>query len=107
MGLRFRKSITLIPGLVSLNISKTDISLSLGPKGKSINVSSNGDVHGNIGFGKGASYRKKLGNILPKGEGTKTYKKYLSYVVGAIVVLYLAYQFAGPVIGKLFGAAAK
>ncbi|MBQ9422026.1 MAG: DUF4236 domain-containing protein, partial [Pyramidobacter sp.] len=35
MGLRFRKSIPIIPGLVTLNISKTGVSFTLGPKGKS------------------------------------------------------------------------
>ena len=41
MGLRFRKSIKILPG-VSINISKTGVSATIGPKGKSINVGTNG-----------------------------------------------------------------
>ena len=106
MGLRFRKSITLIPGLVTLNISKTGVSLSLGPKGKNINVGTGG-VYGNLSLGKGMSYRKKLTDLLPKGEGTTKFKKYLRYVLMGIIALYVLYQYAGPFIGRLFGAAAK
>ena len=73
MGLRFRKSITLIPGLVTLNISKTGISFSLGPRGKSISVGTGG-VYGNLSLGKGMSYRKKLTDLLPKGAGTQVDK---------------------------------
>ena len=106
MGLRFRKSITLIPGLVTLNISKTGVSLSLGPKGKNINVGTGG-VYGNIGLGKGMSYRKKLTDLLPKGEGTSTFKKYLKIVMTVIVVLYVLFSYAWPFISKIFAPAAK
>ncbi|MBP5212446.1 MAG: DUF4236 domain-containing protein [Pyramidobacter sp.] len=106
MGLRFRKSITLIPGLVTLNISKTGVSLSLGPRGKSISVGTGG-VYGNIGLGKGMSYRKKLTDLLPKGEGTKKFKTYLKYVMMVIIALYVLYQYAGPFISKIFAPAAK
>ena len=100
MGLRFRKSIPIIPGLVTLNISKTGVSFTLGPKGKSISVGTGG-VYGNM------SYRKKLTDLLPKGEGTTKFKKYLRYVLMGIIALYVLYQYAGPFIGRLFGAAAK
>ncbi len=106
MGLRFRKSIPIIPGLVTLNISKTGVSFTLGPKGKSISVGTGG-VYGNIGLGKGMSYRKKLTDLLPKGEGTTKFKKYLRYVLMGVIALYVLYQYAAPFIGRLFGAAAK
>lgn len=41
MGIRFHKSARLAPG-VRLNVSKTGPSLSLGPRGASVNVSRNG-----------------------------------------------------------------
>ena len=53
------------------------------------------------------SYRKKLTDLLPKGEGTTKFKKYLRYVLMGIIALYVLYQYAGPFIGRLFGAAAK
>jgi len=55
MGFRFRKSIRLIPG-VRLNISKTGISTSIGPRGATINVGKRG-VRGTVGLpGSGLSY---------------------------------------------------
>ena len=106
MGLRFRKSITLIPGLVTLNISKTGSSFSLGPRGKSISVGTGG-VYGNLSLGKGMSYRKKLTDLLPKGAGTSTFKKYLKIVMTVVIILYVVFQYAWPFISKIFAPAAK
>ncbi len=59
MGLRFRKSITLMPG-VRVNLGLRGASLSVGPRGASVNVSSRG-VYGNVGIpGTGVSYRTRL-----------------------------------------------
>ena len=58
MGLRFRKSITILPG-VKLNIGKTGASLSLGTKGIHANIHTNGTVTGTASLpGTGISYRK-------------------------------------------------
>ena len=59
MGLRFRKSITIAPG-IRMNLGLNGASLSIGPRGASINVSSRG-VYGNLGLpGTGISYRTRL-----------------------------------------------
>ena len=61
MGLRFRKSITLIPG-VRVNLGLKGVCLSVGPRGVSVNASSRG-VYGNVGIpGSGISYRTRLNN---------------------------------------------
>ncbi|MGL5334627.1 MAG: DUF4236 domain-containing protein [Enterovibrio sp.] len=59
MGFRFRRSITIIPG-VRINLSNTSPSLSIGPRGSSISIGSRG-TYANIGLGSGLSYRAKLG----------------------------------------------
>lgn len=57
--IRFQKRLSLLPG-VRLNISKSGISTSLGPRGASINVGRRG-IYGNIGVpGTGLSYRQRL-----------------------------------------------
>lgn len=55
MGFRFRKSITLIPG-VKVNLSKSGASLSVGGKGATVNVGRQG-VRGTYDLpGSGAYY---------------------------------------------------
>ena len=59
-GLRFHKRITLIPRLLALNISKTGVSLTLGPPGFCINIGRSG-VQGSVGApATGLSYRRQL-----------------------------------------------
>lgn len=59
MGFRFRKSITLLPGL-RLNFGPKGLSLSFGRKGASISAGAGG-VYANVGIpGSGVSYKKKL-----------------------------------------------
>ncbi|WP_380784825.1 DUF4236 domain-containing protein [Sphingomonas sp. R86521] len=59
MGFRFRKTISLFPGL-RLNISKGGISTSLGRPGASINIGKQG-VRGTVGLpGSGLSYSEML-----------------------------------------------
>jgi hypothetical protein len=56
MGLRFRKSIGILPG-VRLNLSKTGVSTSLGGRGASLNI---GHGHENVTLGvpgTGLSYK--------------------------------------------------
>lgn len=60
MGLNFRKKINILPGL-SLNLSKSGVGLSVGPKGAKISIKPNGQIDGNVSLnGTGLSYRKTL-----------------------------------------------
>ena len=68
MGLRFRKRITLVPG-VRVNLGLKGASLSLGPRGASVSISSRG-VYGNIGLpGTGLSYRTRLDSGKKRRKG--------------------------------------
>lgn len=59
MGLRFRKSIKIAPG-VKLNLGGKSASVSIGKRGASVNVSKNG-VRGTVGIpGTGISYSEKI-----------------------------------------------
>jgi Protein of unknown function (DUF4236) len=81
MGLRFRRRITIVPG-VHLNISRSGISTSVGVRGASLTLGKRG-TYGNIGLpGTGISYRERISppnsthpttqtsNILPNSEAT-------------------------------------
>lgn len=58
MALRFNRRIRIAPG-ISLNLSKSGIGASIGPRGAKINVSSRG-VYSNVGLpGTGLAYREK------------------------------------------------
>jgi hypothetical protein len=60
-GLRFQKRISILPGLLRLNLSKSGASASVGPRGADVNIGSNG-VTTNAGIpGTGLSYRQKVG----------------------------------------------
>jgi hypothetical protein len=60
-GFRFQKRITLIPGLLRINLSKSGASLSAGPQGADVNIGKDG-VTTSAGIpGTGLSYRRKLG----------------------------------------------
>jgi len=59
VGFRFQRRIALFPG-VRLNISKSGMSLSIGPRGLGVTISRRG-IHLNTGIpGTGLSYRKRL-----------------------------------------------
>ncbi|WP_421315826.1 DUF4236 domain-containing protein [Aeromonas veronii] len=59
MGFRFRRSITIIPG-VRVNLSNGSPSLSVGPRGASVSFGSRG-TYANLGLpGTGLSYRTRL-----------------------------------------------
>ena len=72
MGFRYRKRITIMPG-VKVNISKKGLSsVSIGKPGATLNVGKQG-VHGTVGVpGTGMSYRTKIG---PKKDETKAPKQ--------------------------------
>lgn len=60
-GGRFQKRISIIPGLLRINLSKSGTSVSAGPEGADINIGRNG-VTTNAGIpGTGLSYRQKVG----------------------------------------------
>ena len=59
MAFRFRRTIRLAPG-IRLNISKSGISASLGPRGASVTIGKRG-IYANTGIpGTGMSYRTRL-----------------------------------------------
>lgn len=61
MGLRFRKSIKIAPG-VKLNLGKKSIGMSVGGKRAGISINSKTGVHGRVSApGTGISYTTKLG----------------------------------------------
>jgi len=59
MGIRFRKSVKVMPG-VRLNISKSGVSTTVGARGASVNIGKQG-VYGNAGIpGTGLSVRERI-----------------------------------------------
>jgi len=60
VGFRFQKRISILPG-VRINLSKSGVSTSLGPRGADVNIGKDG-VTANAGIpGTGLSYRQKAG----------------------------------------------
>jgi hypothetical protein len=60
MGFRFRKSIKLAPG-IRLNLSKSGISTSIGPRGATVNVGSKRGPRVTVGVpGTGLSYSQRI-----------------------------------------------
>lgn len=92
MGFRFRKSVTLFPG-VRLNLSKSGVSTSVGRPGATVNLGSGG-VRGNVGLpGTGLSYNKRL----TRGGGRGFW--WLGLALFAL--------FAVLSVGKLFGGSTR
>ena len=58
MGVRFNKRIKVLPW-VTANVGKSGISLTIGPKGKTLNIWATG-VNVNVSLGKGMGYSKRL-----------------------------------------------
>jgi len=86
-GLRFQKRISILPGLLRINLSKSGVSASAGPRGADINIGKNG-VTTNAGIpGTGLSYRQKVG-------GGKTWLAILALIGGLGV---WAFQHMGKV----------
>ncbi len=60
-GVRWQKRISIIPGLLRINLSKSGVSVSAGPEGADVNIGKDG-ITTNAGIpGTGLSYRKKVG----------------------------------------------
>ncbi len=75
MGLNFRKSIKVLPG-VKLNLSKSGGSVSVGPKGLKLNVNSKGKARVTAGIpGTGVYYTKSLGKVGGSKAKSDEYKK--------------------------------
>ena len=82
MGFRFRKIISVLPG-VRINLSKSRVSTSLGGKGATVNVGADGKRYVNVGVpGTGMSYRTPLTGAV------------VLIVLAAVVLLGLAYLIA-------------
>lgn len=65
-GFRFQKRLSIIPGLARINLSKSGVSASVGPRGADVNIG-RGGVTTNAGIpGTGISYRQKVGG---QGQG--------------------------------------
>lgn len=74
MGLRFHKSIKILPG-VRLNINKGSVSVTAGVKGAHYTLSSKGTGTASLGIpGTGVSYQKKM-NLFKLFSGDKKAKK--------------------------------
>jgi hypothetical protein len=89
MGLRFRKIISILPGL-RLNVSKSGVSTSLGGRGATVNVGANGKRTVTVGIG--LSYQAPL-NMLSA-----------LLVVAAILVLGIVYLIAPQQVQQLLHA---
>jgi hypothetical protein len=83
MGFRFRKIISVLPG-VKVNLSKSGVSTSLGGKGATVNVGSSGKKTLTLGIpGSGLSYQVPL-----------TWMTLAVVLVGAVLLAGLAYLIA-------------
>jgi hypothetical protein len=81
-GVRFRKSISILPG-VKINLSKTGVSTSVGGKGATVNVGTQGQRTITLGIpGTGLSYRVQLGTGI------------VLLILAAVVIFGLAYLIA-------------
>jgi hypothetical protein len=69
MGWRFHRVLNIIPGLVRLNVSKSGVSTSLGPRGADVNIGPHGATTSAGLPGTGLSYRQKLGVAHGSGIG--------------------------------------
>ncbi len=87
MGFRFRKIISVIPG-VKVNLSKTGVSTSLGGHGATVNVGSTGKKTLTLGIpGTGLSYQVPL-----------TWGSLAVLLIGAVVIVGIAFLLAPDLI---------
>lgn len=77
MGLNFRKSITLLPG-VKLNLNKKSAGLSFGVKGARYSINTSGQRRATVGIpGTGISYTKTFGDKKKSAKTERAQKKEL------------------------------
>lgn len=82
MGFRYRKSITIFPG-VKINLSKTGVSTSVGGKGATVNVGTTGRRTLTLGIpGTGMSYQ------LPLGIGAVVLVAILAVLAGILFLIF-------------------
>ena len=99
MGFRFQKRIRLFKGL-TLNLSKTGTSLTIGGRGASINLR-DGKATGNIGIpGTGLSYRRKLMDGENASNSKESIDKQSSSELLTIIVVIALIAF-GYLLGKV------
>lgn len=100
MGFRFQKRIRLFKGL-TLNLSKTGTSWTIGGRGASINLR-DGKATGNVGIpGTGLSYRGKLMDSENASKTLESIEKQSSFEL-ATVILVIALIAFGYFLGKIF-----
>lgn len=91
-GVRFRKTFKVLPG-VKVNLSKTGVSTSLGGRGATVNVGTQGQRTITLGIpGTGLSYR------VPLGPGI------ILILLAAVVVIGIAYLIAPDLVRALLHA---
>src|SRR4051812_17972808 len=100
MGFRFRKGMSIIPG-VKLNISKTGLSVSLGQKGMTYNIGRKG-TRTTVGLpGSGASYSDYKpydhdGNPVTQAAKRTTNQGIPRWLIIMIIIGGLAYKWLKP-----------
>src|SRR5216683_2678506 len=73
MGIRYRRSVTIIPG-VRINLTKRGLSTTVGPRGASVNIGPRG-THANLGLrGTGLSVRARLDSPRSRGAARISYR---------------------------------
>ena len=93
MGIRFRRRIKLFPG-VSINVSSTGVSTSIGRPGSTINVGGRG-VRATVGIpGTGVSYSEKLSGSSDHGQEPKE-MGFGTLLMRAFVLSFLALMLYG------------
>lgn len=88
MGFRFQKRIKILPG-VSVNLSKSGISTSVGVKGARVTMG-NGKTRTTVGLpGTGLSHITVQGNTQPAVKNEWRLLKGLGYVIASIMLVTL------------------
>lgn len=107
MGIRFRKSIRIAPG-VKLNLNKKSVGLTVGTKGASVTLNSKGRMTASIGVpGTGLPAFKKVSKfgVLKSRHSGKALKRVsvIFYILGALLaVMALLLIMEEPAAGILF-----
>jgi hypothetical protein len=96
MGLRFHRVFSILPG-VRINLSKSGLSTSVGPRGADVNIGRHGVTTNASLPGTGLSYRSKL--------GSKTSRMGVIALIGGLA--FAAYKNADKIIGFFHPSAAS
>ena len=98
MGFRFRKRITLFPG-VSVNLSRSGVSTSIGRPGSTLNVGGKRGVRVTVGIpGTGISYSESAG--APRRDSLEGAASGMGF--GALLLCGIAALFVGLVLYGVF-----